>query len=119
MKKHIYSVTYDISLARKDYLCYTGKNALVARKTEGKKMATIIRKGDEFTDKSGDLCIIRIEGKHFSGYAVSVWEYSQDEDSDDLIRDHDTIMTAAEIRKLANARHICYEVEEDESEEAE
>lgn len=80
-------------------------------------MATIIRKGDEFTDESGDLRIIRIEGKHFSDYAVSIWKYSQDEDSDDLIHDHDTIMTAAEIRKLANARYICYEEDNEEAQQ--
>ena len=115
----INAILVDIDIACE--MCYTGKNARGARKNEEeKKMATIIRKGDEFTDESGDLRIIRIEGKHFSDYAVSIWKTAYDEDGeplDDLVHDHDTIMTAAEIRKLANARYICYEGDEDDEDE--
>ena len=72
----------------------------------------IIKKGMEFIDESGDYRIIRIEGKHFSDYAVSVWKPAYDENEeplDELVHDHDTIMTAAEIRMLANAQYISYE----------
>lgn len=71
----------------------------------------IIRKGDEFTDESGDFRIIRIEGKHFSDFAVSVWKYPDEEDGD-LVHDYDTIMTAAEIRMLAHAKSITFENDE-------
>lgn len=72
----------------------------------------IIKKGTEFVDESGDYRIVRIEGKHFSDYAVSIWKPAYDENDeplDDLIHDHDTIMTAAEIRILAKAKYINYE----------
>lgn len=72
----------------------------------------IIKKGMEFVDESGDYRVVRIEGKHFSDYAVSIWEPAYDENDeplDDLVRDHDTIMTAAEIRSLAKAKYINYE----------
>lgn len=75
----------------------------------------IIRKGMEFMNESGDLCIIRIEDKHFSDYAVSVWKYPETDD-EDLIHDHDTIMTAAEIRRLAHAKSIIFEDDEEEEE---
>lgn len=72
----------------------------------------IIKKGMEFVDESGDYRIIRIEGKHFSDYAVSIWEPAYDENDemlDDLVHVNDTIMTAAEIRILAKAKFINYE----------
>ena len=72
----------------------------------------IIRKGTEFTDESGDFRIVRIEGEHFGDYAVSVWKYPEEEDGD-LVHDHDTIMTAAEIRRLAGAKSICFEGEDE------
>lgn len=72
----------------------------------------IIRKGMEFVDDSGDYRVIRIEGKHFNDYAVSVWIPQYDDDGemlDDLKHDHDTIFTAAEIRILTKAKYINYE----------
>lgn len=77
---------------------------------EEKKM--IIKKGMEFIDDSGDYRVIRIEGKHFHDYAVSVWKPAYNEDDellDDLVHDHDTIMTASEIRVLSGSKHINYE----------
>lgn len=72
----------------------------------------IIKKGMEFVDDSGEYRIVRIEGKHFNDYAVSIWKPAYDENDellDDLVHDHDTIMTAAEIRILAKAKYINYE----------
>lgn len=77
---------------------------------EEKKM--IIRKGMEFVDESGDYRIIRIEGKHFDDYAVSIWKPAYDEDGEpleELAHDHDTIMTAAEMRALSGSKYINYE----------
>ena len=74
----------------------------------------IIKKGMEFADESGDYRIIRIEGKHFNDFAVSVWKPSYDDDGeplDELVHDHDTIMTVSEIKNLANAKYINYEDE--------
>ena len=72
----------------------------------------IIKKGMEFVDESGYYRVVRIEGKHFGDFAVSIWKPAYDENDeplDDLVHDHDTIMTAAEIRRLANAKFINYE----------
>lgn len=74
-----------------------------------------IRKGMEFVDESGDYRIVRIEGKHFSDFAVSIWKPQYDENGeplDELEHDHDTIMSAAEIRRLAGASIIYFEEEE-------
>ena len=77
----------------------------------------IIRKGDILYDESGDLRYIKIEGRHFDDYAVSIWEPRYDSDGemlDDWAHDHDAIFTANEIRTLANAKEITY-VEEEEA----
>lgn len=68
----------------------------------------IIRKNDSFMNDNGELVVIT--GKHFSDYAVSVYHYNDDTEEYDIF-DRDTIYTAYEVRKIANAREITWSEE--------
>lgn len=68
----------------------------------------IIRKNDEFMNENGELIVIT--GKHFSDYAVSVYQYNDESEEYDVF-DRETFYTAAEIRRLANAKEITWEEE--------
>ena len=70
----------------------------------------IIKKNDEFINQNNQL--VRITGKHFSDYAVDVFEYNDDSENYDIY-DSSTIYTAGEIRRLAGAKEITW-IEDDE-----
>jgi hypothetical protein len=65
----------------------------------------LIRKNDEFVNENGELVIIT--GKHFSDYAVSIYQYNDDTENYDIF-DRDTIYTAYEVKRLANAKEITW-----------
>ena len=65
----------------------------------------IIKRNDEFINDNGEL--VRITGKHFSDYAVDIFEFNDETEEYDIF-DRNTIYTAHEVRILAKAREITW-----------
>lgn len=72
----------------------------------------IIKKNDEFINQNNQL--VRITGKHFSNYAVDVFEYNDDSENYDIY-DSSTIYTISEVKRLADAKEITWNDDTDDS----
>lgn len=69
----------------------------------------LIHKGDTFINDNGEM--VQLNAPHFGDYAVSIYHYNEETEDFD-IHDRDTIYTAAEIRRLANAKSITWKEED-------